>query len=369
MRHGTGRSVAAGLVRLALLAPPPRAPAAPHDDPAGDAGAAGASGSRAPSTDREAKAALKAFDTAMQLTERDRRMTALHDLGRFAHPLVAERLLRVAVGDDDVEFRTAAFRALAEQPDPSGRVARSVTAWIAATHGAARRALAKGDFGLVIDRRTGEPDLESEAGKAAVAAKRARARLVAAAIDLAGAADVRAEALREAVLFYLQDGDDDLVALCLRIAGQWKDGEALPAILDLFRMYPAPHRWETGAVADLGGTNAAEAVSEWPLGSARCAGPAPRCASSSTRSVELTPRRALIRPRSLGLGPTHPSAHDLSAKAKWMSVYGDPDKRRPRPAVVAALRHALEAITGRAFAGPDELAAYLKDPPRKGSLR
>lgn len=243
-----------------------------------------------------------------------RRREALSDLGRRSHPLIADRLLRIATGDEPPDLREAAFRTLALQGGEAARAAPRVAAWLVAEERASRKALARGDFGLPVDRRSGEPILDGEEGRAALEEKRARGRARAAAVDLLRAWEFRSDACGEALRHFLQDGSDALAVAVLRTLSDWRDPRFLPDILALFRMYPAPNRWETGVVIDISGT-------------------------------------------------------DASARAKWMAVYGDPEKRRPRPAVHEAIRSAAERITGEACATPGALEALIASPKREPAGR
>ena len=299
-------AAAAGLL-LSLCASPP--PVALAGDGKG-AGAAEALSTAAKVGEKEAKAAMLTFEETTGAKEPERRRAALLELAKHSHPLIAQRLLRLAVSGEPAELRVEAFRALARQGEGADRHGRTVAAWLEAEVKESRKATARGDFGLVMDRKIGEPVLDTPEGKAALDAKRARARVRAAAVDLLAGWRFRSEGFRETVIHFLQDGDDGLVASCLGLLGAWKDAAALPGLLALHRMYPAPSKWETGAVADLGGT-------------------------------------------------------DASAKAKWMAVYGDPDKRRPRPAVVKAVRAAAEAILGTPCESPADLEAAMKEAGRR----
>jgi hypothetical protein len=258
---------------------------------------------------------IRRYDEATKAKDPAARREALAALSGFAHPLVADRILRVAVGREEEGLRAAAFRALGGQEGESTRLAPRVSAWLAAEAEEARRAVARGEFGFVVDRRTGDPILDTPEGKAALEAKRARGRVRAEAVALLRSWRFRRPDLLETAARFLQDGDDGLVVACLGLLGDAGDRDRLGAILDLYRMYPLPHRWETGAVTDRGGTNA-------------------------------------------------------SAKSAWTSRFGDPDKRRARPEVVKALRETVKRITGEEADSPAALEAILdREPAGRGSRR
>jgi hypothetical protein len=161
-----------------------------------------------------------------------------------------------------------------------------------------------------VNPRTGESDVASPEGKAAFTASAARDRMVAAGFKCLLALGFNERPGGSSIAGVIQSPDEVLIVAALAYAGRHRLIDALPAILMLFRMYPRDNRWETGAVTHAGGTNA-------------------------------------------------------SAKAEWMLYFGHPGKRIPRPRVVAAVRAAILALTGREVDDPEDLAILLREPPRR----
>jgi hypothetical protein len=148
-------------------------------------------------------------------------------------------------------------------------------------------------------------DAQSREARAAIEAGKARARVVAAALRCAADLGWRPKDAADVLRPLSQSAYDDLAVAALDTAARWKDHEALPDVLRLFRMYPKENRWETGSVVHAGGTNA-------------------------------------------------------SAQAEWNRWFGHPLKQRPRPEVHRAVLRTAEAIAGRRFETPEALAEYIE---------
>jgi len=228
--HGlpAGTAAAAGLLLLlACLLPVPAAAAGEggRGEGGGRDGSRDAGNQEKPQEpagkvgEKEARSAMETFEVAVAVKEPEARRTAVRELARYSHPLIAKRLLRLAVSDEPSDLRAEAFRALGRQAEDTARLARAVSSWLEAEAKESRKALAKGDFGLVMDRRTGEPVLDTPEGRAALEAKRARGRMLAASVELLARWKHRSGGFREAVVGFLQDGEDGLVAACLRLLG------------------------------------------------------------------------------------------------------------------------------------------------------
>ena len=52
-----------------------------------------------------------------------------------------------------------------------------------------------------------------------------------------------------------------------------------------------------------------------------------------------------------------------------MAKFGDPDRRRPRPKVVKAIKKALLDITGKAFEEPKALREFMTEPETKRRIK
>ena len=310
-----GRPVLPFAVPLLLLAV--AAPAARSDEPAKPPEAKPAEAKIA--TDAEAKEALESFARQNATEDLDFRREAVRRLAKTVHATVADRLLGLALKDAEVLVRAEAFKGLLPQRPFAKAVGPKVARWLGDAAEENRKAKARGDYGVRVDPKTGEVDTESEEGKAMLRAKRERGRMLAEAVKLVRDWEYRDRESVEVLEEFLSDGNDDLVALVLDCFGRWKEWSVLPDLLDLFDIYPKEDGFETGSVSvDTG-------------------------ASGST--------------------------DQQAAKRKWMAKFGDPDKRRPRPKVVQALKKALLDITGQEFKTPKELREYLKRPEVKRKVR
>ncbi len=252
----------------------------------------------------EVRAALSAFKKASRSKLAGERIEAVRALGSTLHPKVAKQLLKFSRKEDDLEVLTVAFEVLRGMKPLAGEIAPDLAKRLGREAAAEAKRAARGDPGIRIDPRTGDADTHSAAGKARLLAGRRRSAMLAALLATVDTLEWKGVRTPPDLVPLLQDPSDDLVEGVLARLRETKDPAALPAVLALYRMYPTGASWETGAVVDLAGTNA-------------------------------------------------------SAKAKWMVLFGHPDKQRARPRVHAALLSMLKAVTGQAFATPDALASFL----------
>jgi hypothetical protein len=270
--------------------------------------------------DAKAKEAIEAFRRDFKSEDMDRRLDALKRLRHVVHPDVADVLLDLALQGKEAEVRAAAFRGLTFQKTSAKVLGPKVARFLAEAAEANRKAKAKGDYGFLVDRKTGEPDYDSPEGKAAMRVKRDRGKMLAEAARLLDSLGYREKDSVEAFREFLFDGDDDLVAMVLGMFGKWKEWSVLkPEFLELFEMYPKEDEVNVGSASvDTGASGNADAQ---------------------------------------------------AAKRKWMAKYGDPDRRRPRPKVVKALKQAILDITGEKFEDPKAFREYLSRPEVKRRVR
>lgn len=261
-----------------------------------------------PSPEARAKAVVVALDAALSGSSP---ATAFSAVGDTDHRLVADRILAIALAEKTAEdVRVAAFEALRKQKASAEPVAQKSARWLRKHADAELAAFRKGEIGVPMDTKTGEPVSAGRAYDEAVAASAEKARTFAACLRLLGGSPAPREAA-ELVRPFLQSPHDELVTEALAAITAWKLTEALPDVSFLFRMYPRENRWETGAIVHLGGTNA-------------------------------------------------------SAKAEWMRYFGHPLKQKARPAVYRSLLSTLEALLGRKVTQPADLdAAPASDGRRK----
>jgi hypothetical protein len=269
--------------------------------------------------EEKAKAAIESFRREFAGEDLDFKLEAVTRVARVVHPDVATLLLGLAFNDKDVNVRAMAFKGLANQKTSTATIGPRISRWLLDAAEANRKAKARGDYGVVLDKKTGDVDTQSDEGKAALKAKRERGRMIAEAMKLVDGIGYREKDSVEGMVDFLDDGNDDVVALSLGMLGKWKEWSVLRDLLDLFEIYPEEDRFETGSVSvDTGAAGSADAQ---------------------------------------------------AAKRKWMSKFGDPDKRRARPKVVKALKQALLDITGEKFEEPKALREYLKRPEVKRKVR
>jgi hypothetical protein len=235
------------------------------------------------------------------------RLAAARALANVPHPDVAKRLLKELKHARDDELIAALLDGLAGQIPSRDDVGPAVVKLLTKRSEVLRKMLADGDPGFPLDPRTGDPDLDGVAGKAALARLAARDRMIAAGMRCLLSIDYHERLDATVVTPFLQSAEDDLVVVTLEAIARYEMWPALPAILDLFKMYPRDNRWETGAAHDFSGT-----------------------------------------------GTT------LSAKLLWMLYFGHPKKRIPRPRVVQALKDAVKELSGVEVEDPADLSAMLR---------
>jgi hypothetical protein len=293
---------------LVLLLPAAAALAAPPasaDEPAKSGDAAPASKPAENVPDDKAKEAIGRFQREFENQDLDLRLEAVGRLRKVIHPDVAKLLLDLAFKNDLVPVREAAFKGLALQKTSAKTVGPRVAKYLTDAAEENRKAKARGDYGLVIDVKTGEVDTTSDAGKKAHRARQERGRMLAQAVKVLDELAYRdrdgVDTLRE----FLTDGNDDLVAFVLGMLGKWKEWSVLdPDIKELFEMYPKEDEFSTGSTSVDTGSSGNE--------------------------------------------------DSQAAKRKWMAKYGDPDRRRPRPKVVKAIQQAIFDITGEKIETKDD---------------
>jgi len=258
-------------------------------------------------SDRETRDTLKAFARAWKSKDADERIDAVTTLGTVVHEKIVDKLLRVLGREDDPRVIAAVYAALERQTPFADRVADRLAKTLAEEAEAASKRLAKGDAGFRVDPRTGDADVTTPEGLTKLRESEARADVQAALLQTLARLGWVPEKRAPDLAPFLQDASDELVIRTLETLTRWQAWPALSEVLDLYRMYPDEYSWETGAVADLAGTNA-------------------------------------------------------TAKAKWMIRFGHPQKQRARPRVNRAIRAFLEALTGRTFDSPKRLEHFLASP-------
>lgn len=311
----------AKVARLLLLLLPAAAVATPAfaDDPKkpGDAAAPAKPVESVP--DDKAKEAIERFRREFESEDLDLKLEALTRFRKVVHPDVAAVLLDLAFKSELVPVRASAFKGLALQKTSARTVGPKVARFLTDAAKENRSRKAKGDYG-VMDPKTGDVDTTSPEGKAAQAARRQRGQMLAEAVKVLDEIGYRdrdgVDTLRE----FLTDGNDDLVAFVLGTFGKWKEWSVLdPDFKDLFEMYPKEDEFNTGSTSVDTGSSGNE--------------------------------------------------DQQAAKRKWMAKYGDPDRRRPRPKVVKALKQAILDITGEKVDTVEAYKEFLKRPDVKRRIK
>lgn len=252
----------------------------------------------------ELRTALKAFRKASRSKRKSERTEAVKALSSIKHEDVAKALVKFFKKEGDDGVRAAVLEALMTMTAPSPSLLGDLAEMLEKEAETERKRIAKGDPGFRIDTRTGRVDDRSPEGLARLMRMEMRGKMLARLVATLAKNDWQPKRTPPDLTPLLQDAHDELVVAVLDRIAAWKDWGALPAMLSLFEMYPTGATWETGAVVDLGGTNA-------------------------------------------------------SAQAKWMVVFGHPKKQTARPKVHAALVDALRKLTGESFTQPEDLARFL----------
>jgi hypothetical protein len=290
------------LIALAVLSPPAFAQDPCGRDPAEAANAI--QESQQPVTDAQAKVALKAQEKRLRSKDVNVRLTAVNALETVVHHRVAERLMKLVAREKDPVVKVVAYEALAKQGPLSAKLKARFAALVNAEAEAGARDRMRGRRGYVADPRTGKIVHGTKEADALWASFRERESVREAAIrtmlELGVKKGVKQKSMRE----FLQTSYDPVVVAALDAFAQWKDWGALRDVHRLFRYYPTEAKWDSSSAAQYNG------------------------------DVMDTHRR-------------------------WSGAFGDPGKRRGRPAVVAAIRKTVLAITGRKAETPKDLAKLL----------
>ncbi|HEU4394296.1 MAG TPA: hypothetical protein VFS92_01950 [Planctomycetota bacterium] len=302
---------------IAALLAAPAAAAPSGDEP--EAAPPPAAAPAANVSDKVAKDELDKFEQGFDTEDLDYRIEAVERLRKTLHPTVADRLFKIATEDASPPVRAAAFRGLGLQKPSAKTIGPRLSKILARIAEENRKAKAKGDYGVKVDVKTGDVDTTSDEGKALLRAKRERGKMLAEAVRALDALEYREKDSVDALREFLSDGNDDLVAMSLGMLGKWKVWPVIPDIRELFEIYPKEDEFQTGSV-----------------------------------TVDT------------GAAGNEDSA---AAKRKWMAKFGDPDRRRPRPKVVKALKKALLDITGKQFEDPKALREFEKEPENKRRIK
>lgn len=257
--------------------------------------------------DEQAKAALDRFEKETDRVSPEAYEKALRELAKVPHPDVADRLLKELKHARDPAREAAALDGLAGQKPSAEKVGKVVERILLKESKQIADQFKRGDAGYLIDHRTGDPDVTSPEGKAALAKLKARDLMVASALRCLLALDVHEHVDADAVAPLLQSAEDELAVAALEAIERWELWPALPDVLLLYQMYPRENRWETGSAVDLSG-----------------------------------------------------SGSDATAKAKWMLYFGHPDKKKPRPKVVEALKKCVKDLADLELEDPADLKALLR---------
>jgi hypothetical protein len=292
-------------------------PAARADDPARPPAPDAPPAQNVP--DDAAKEALDRFQKRFASPDMDERLDAVKALRPVLHPTVALALFDVGVKNPDLPVRIAAFKALQAQTPSAKTLGPRLAKFLGEAAEESRKAKAKGDYGVLVDPKTGQTDETSPEGKAALRAKHDRGKMLAEALHALDATGWRGAEGVDCLREFLGDGNDDLVVLSLGLLARWKEWGVFPDVLELFLLYPREDKVDVGSVSvDTGAAGGAD---------------------------------------------------QAAAKRKWMAKYGDPDRRRPRPKVVKAIKQFLLDVTGEKIETPDALREYMKRPDVKRKVR
>jgi hypothetical protein len=265
-------------------------------------------------SDEAAKSALKRFDQADGGRDALKRLAAIEELASVRHPDVADRLLKVIKRERDPRVQAAILLGMAHQKEAAEDVGPTIERYVKLKAEEVAKEQRKGGPGFPLNPRTGEPDLKNPETRAAIQAMEERELVVAAGLRCLFDLPFRKRIGSESVEPLLQTACDDLVVAALEAIAKWELWDTLPAVLELHQMYPEANKWATGAVVDASGTNA-------------------------------------------------------TAKKKWMSRFGHPGKKIPRPRVVNAIHASIGELSGETIEAPEDIEALLRDPAVKRKVK
>jgi hypothetical protein len=259
---------------------------------------------RKEATKDEARQAVQAFTREFKEKAPEAKIVAIDRLGAVDHALVADQLLTQAQKLKDPAQLAAVYRGLARQQASAAKVAPKVGRLVLAEAKEDEERLTRGEAGFPVDPKTGEPAQDTPEAKQALLDTKARGAMLVEALRCLGALGSREPSDDKTLAAFLQNPYDELVVETLGLLGRRRSFHALPAMLELYRMYPDPAAMDTGFIVQ---------------------------------------------------------EHGMSAdgRKKWLALFGHPMKQRSRPAVVKALREALERITGKKMEAPRLLGEYL----------
>jgi hypothetical protein len=264
-------------------------------------------------TKDEARQVVQVFAGAIRAREPELKIAAIDMLGAVNHPLVAEQLLAQAGKLKDPALLAPVFRALANQRAAAAKVGPKVGRLLLAEATREQERITRGDAGFPIDPKTGEPAQDTPEAKRALAETKARGAMLAEAVRCLETLGSDEPADVKTLAALLQNPCDDVVIETLRLLGRRRAFHALPAMLDLYRMYPEPGAMDTGFIVKDDGQSAA-------------------------------------------------------GRKKWLALFGHPMKQRARPSVVKVLKETVEQITGKPMEAPRALGEYLARADVKAKL-
>jgi hypothetical protein len=215
--------------------------------------------------------------------------------------VVSDRLAKIVQKSKDFALRTRAARALAGQ----GEAAKKSASRLAGVLRKEEEARRGNRSGLPLDNLTGELITDTPEAKRILVEIEARNELLQALVETLRDLDHRRGLTRKMLASLLRSDHDGLLCAVLDTACRWSVWGILPDLVELYRTYPEPHKYD--------------------LTHMRCR-----------------------------------SFNDGKAKGIFMSKYGSPRYFRPRPVVVAAIRKTIREITGEECDSPQALTELLK---------
>ena len=262
---------------------------------------------RSTPTSGEARQLLRSFSQAYRPRDVETRVEAIRVLGRSDHPRIAAQLMKLQKSKRNApEIQAALFEALAVQRQARRKVVKQVAAWLRTEAKAMRKRFCGSTPGFRVDPRTGDPDLTSEEGLLVLEETKARGAVLREAVLCLRKLSTEPPKDAEKLKVFLHHPHDGLVAETLAAIGKWELRDAMPELLELYRMYPTRCTYDT---------------SIW---------------------------QAAAR------------LNEQHARATYTMRFGHPDKRRSRPEVYRALHACLESLTDRRFKNPDDLARWMQ---------